>query len=231
MKNLAIIPARIGSKRIPEKNKREFLGSPIISYVISAAKSSGIFDEIIVSTDSEEISLLANKLGVSAPILRPSELADDFTPTAPVLNHAVREMSLFDSIEIGFICCIYPTSVFVSSEILNNAFKLISDSSSGSCYGVVENDAPILRSLRINNEGFLELIWPEHELTRSQDLDKTYRDSGQFYFINYKRFLSENRIYFSDSIPIILEKYQAHDIDTPDDWIYAEFLYKNLKHK
>lgn len=228
MKNIAIIPARIGSKRIPKKNIKNFLGKPIISYPIEAALKSKIFDEVIVSTDSKEVQEMSKNLGANSPKLRPKNLSDDFTPTAPVLDHALKHLASIDLSKIDFLCCIYPTSVFVTSNKLKEAFKKIKHSKSGSCFGVIENDHPIMRSQRINEKGHLELIWPEHELTRSQDLEKTFRDSGQFYFLNCKRFLYEKKIYYEDSLPITLTKYEAHDIDTIDDWAFSEFLYKQL---
>jgi pseudaminic acid cytidylyltransferase len=230
MKNIAIIPARIGSKRIPKKNIKNFLGSPIISYPIKAALQSNIFDEIIVSTDSLEILDLAQELGLDHFELRPSALSDDHTPTAPVVEHAVRHLSKYDEKNISSICCIYPTSVFVTSEILKDAYnKIRSSSNNRSCYSVLENDSPILRSQRVNQDGFLEMLWPEHELSRTQDLEPTYKDAGQFYFMDACTFLKEKKCYLSDSMPYLLNKYQAHDIDTSEDWIFAELLYKNMQ--
>ena len=227
---LCVIPARGGSKRIPKKNIKNFLGSPIISYPITAVLQSNIFDEIIVSTDSSEIADLVQELGLDHYELRPPTLSDDHTPTAPVVEHAVRHLSKHDEKSISNICCIYPTSVFVTSEILVDAYnKIRSSSNNRSCYSVLENDSPILRSQRVNPDGFLEMLWPEHELSRTQDLEPTYKDAGQFYFMDAPTFLKEKKCYLSNSIPYLLNKYQAHDIDTSEDWIFAELLYKNMQ--
>jgi len=227
MNIVAIIPARGGSKRIPKKNIRLFAGKPIIAYSIRAAKETGIFDRIIVTTDSEEIAEIAREYGAETPFLRPEELADDHTESGPVLVHALD--FLFNSgYPVEYFCCIYPTAPFVRPEYIKKGFELLVQRKVSSVFSVTTFPFPIFRSLKINEEGHLEMFWPEHELTRSQDLPEAYHDAGQFYWLESKKFLSSQRVYTPDALPIILPRYLVQDIDTPEDWETAERMFHAL---
>ena len=224
-KTVAIIPARGGSKRIPKKNIKSFNGRPMIQYPIECARVSGIFDEIIVSTDSQEIANVAISAGAKVPFLRPKELADDFTPTAPVLVHAIKELEK-TGIEIDFLCCIYATAVFVQPEHLKKGYETITSTGASSVFSVTTFDFPIFRALKINNRGCLEMLWPEHELTRSNDLPEVYHDAGQFYWLKKDEFLKNQKIYTLDARPVIIPRKFVEDIDTPEDWEAAEIKFK-----
>ncbi|MCK4791558.1 MAG: pseudaminic acid cytidylyltransferase [Desulfobacteraceae bacterium] len=228
--NVAIIPARGGSKRIPGKNIKNFAGKPIITYSIEAAKASGIFDRIIVSTDSEDITDVARSAGAEVPFARPSELSDDHTPTAPVLEHALSWLES-EGCSVKYLCCIYPTAPFVRSEDLIKGYKLLVESNVSSVFSVTKFEFTIFRGLKINDEGFIEMFWPEHELTRSQDLPQAYHDAGQFYWLDSEKFLGYKRLYAKDAKPIILPRVLVQDIDTPEDWEIAEIMYQMCKEK
>ncbi len=226
--NIAIIPARIGSKRIFQKNIRPFAGKPMISYSIHAAFKSGIFEDVIVSTDSEEIAEIARKSGASVPFMRPAELADDHTPTAPVISHAV-EWYTKNNTEPDYACCIYATAPFIKPEFIRKGFEIMQETGCSTSYPVTSFPFPIFRGLKITAEGKLAMFWPEHELSRSQDLPDAYHDAGQFYWVDCKKFLKEPTLYAKDSRPIILPRSMVQDIDTPEDWKTAEYMFSALK--
>jgi pseudaminic acid cytidylyltransferase len=223
--NIAIIPARGGSKRIPGKNIRLFAGKPIIAYSIEAAKASGVFDRIIVSTDSDEIAKVAMDCGAEIPFMRPEELADDHTPTAPVIANAIHWFQ--DSGHSPeFVCCIYATAPFVKPEFIKQGYDTIIKYNVTSVFSITTFPFPIFRSLRITDSGTLAMFWPEYELTRSQDLPEAYHDAGQFYWLKVDPFLESGKMYTSDAMPVILPRYLVQDIDTPEDWITAEKMFK-----
>ena len=230
MINVAVIPARGGSKRIPGKNIKNFAGKPIISYSIEAAKKCGIFDRIIVSTDCDKIAEVSQSAGAEVPFARPSELSDDHTPTAPVLEHAVKWLES-KGCSVKYLCCIYPTAPFVRSKDLIRGYELLIEDSISSVFSVTKFEFTIFRGLKINDEGFIEMFWPEHELTRSQDLPQAYHDAGQFYWLDSERFLKNKKLYAKDAKPIILPRVFVQDIDTPEDWETAEIMYKACKKK
>jgi pseudaminic acid cytidylyltransferase len=226
--NLAIIPARGGSRRIPGKNIKLFAGKPIIAYSIEAAKASGAFDRIIVSTDSDEIAQVAIACGAEIPFIRPKELSDDHTPTAPVIAHAIhwfKDRGHFPE----FVCCIYATAPFLKSEFIKEGYETIIRHNVSSVFSVTTFSFPIFRSLRITNKGTLEMFWPEYELTRSQDLPEAYHDAGQFYWLKADSFLKSGKVYTSDAMPVILPRYLVQDIDTLEDWITAERMFKAVR--
>jgi pseudaminic acid cytidylyltransferase len=225
--NVAIIPARGGSKRIPNKNIKLFSGKPIISYSIKAAKESGVFDHIVVSTDSEIIAETANFYGAEVPFVRPRELSDDQTPTAPVILHALK--SLCESgTSPRYACCIYATAPFVRPEYIRQGYETLTSRKISSVFSITTFPFPIFRALRQTKEGHLEMFWPEHELTRSQDLPTAYHDAGQFYWIDCAVFMKEQKIYGPDAMPVILPRYMVQDIDTPEDWQTAERMFHAL---
>ena len=222
-KVVAIIPARAGSKRIPNKNSKLFAGIPIISYSIKAAQAADIFDRIIVSTDSKEIAEMAKTCGAEVPFIRPAELSDDFIGTVPVLLHALNWLCVHGS-TTDYFCCIYATAPFVQPENIIEGFNLLKKRNAVTAFSVATFPYPIFRALRIGDDDRVEMLWPEHENSRSNDLPKAYHDAGQFYWGNTKRFLTEKKFFSSDSVPVILPRYLVQDIDTPEDWKTAEIM-------
>ncbi len=226
--NLAIIPARGGSKRIPRKNIRDFQDRPIIAYSIIAALESRLFDKVMVSTDDEEIAEVAGKYGAEVPFMRSDEKADDHTVLADVIFEVVH---CYEQRNILFenICCILPTAPLITSTKIKQAYDLLISSGCTSVCPVVEFSYPIWRSLKLNENERLEMNWPENLNKRSQDLPRTYHDAGVFYWINSKKFLEEKKIFTSDTRALILESNDVQDIDTLQDWQMAEIKYKLFK--
>ena len=224
---VAIIPARAGSKRIPGKNLRPFNGVPMIGRSIEAAGRSGLFGRIVVSTDSDEIAAIAEKFGAECPFRRPAELADDRTPTAPVVLHALQWLAEQGS-PARTACCIYATAPFIQVADLQQGYRTIADKSCGSCFSVTTFGFPIFRALKLTESGSVAMFWPEHELTRSQDLPEAYHDAGQFYWLNVARFMAEPKLYYRDSFPVILPRWRVQDIDTQEDWERAALMHRML---
>ncbi|MDD8058640.1 pseudaminic acid cytidylyltransferase [Shewanella metallivivens] len=227
LKILAIIPARGGSKRIPDKNIKSFLGKEIISYPIQALKSVKRVTKIIVSTDSEKIKKVAEKYNCLVPYMRSEKNSDDFATTFDVISEVIdKESDVYD-----YICCVYPTSVFTTPEILNEAIdRLISNKQASSICSVLEYSHPIQRSLK-NKSGFLVSNNPENYNCRSQDLEVNYHDAGQFYIFKPYSALNEAKLITKKCIPYIIKPNHAQDIDTHNDWTLAELKYtlKNNK--
>ena len=223
--DIAVIPARSGSKRIKEKNIRPFLGKPMMAYSIEAALSSGCFGRVIVSTDSHVFARIAEEHGAET-LLRPAELADDHTPLAPVVEHALRETSV--SAPVERVCCILSTAPFVRPSDLRAGRDLLTERCVGSVFSVTTFPFPIFRGLRRAEDGTLSMFWPEHEMTRSNDLPEGYHDAGQFYWLEATRFLAEKRIYMPDALGVVLPRHLVQDIDTPEDWRRAELMYGAL---
>jgi len=224
MKNLAIIPARGGSKRIPRKNVKDFLEKPIMAYSIEAALDSKLFDEVMVSTDDKEIAVVAKKYGAKVPFMRSQENSNDYAGLTDVCIEVVK---CYEGLGMNFdaICCILPTAPFVSSEKIITAKKMLDDSDYDCVFPVAEYGYPIQRSLKIE-DGFVKMRWPDNFYKRSQDLEKTYHDAGQFYFIKTKTLLIEKRMFTKKSGVIILNNLEAQDIDTETDWKLTELKYK-----
>ncbi len=227
-KIVAIIPARGGSKRIPNKNIKLFAGQPIISYSIKAAQETNLFNRIIVSTDSEKIASIIKKFGAEVPFIRPAELADDFTGTDAVVLHALKCL-LNSGEKIDYVCCIYATAPLVRSKDIHKGFELLQDYNATSTFTVTSFPSPIFRALKINDSGRIEMFCPQYLETRSQDLPEAYHDAGQFYWADVKKYLQEGRFYSKDSVPLILPRYLVQDIDTSEDWEMAEKMYSVLQ--
>ena len=228
MKNLCIIPARGGSKRIPRKNIKTFLGKPIIAYSIEAALDSGIFDEVMVSTDDEEFAGIARKYGASVPFLRSEATANDYATTVDVLLEVIEQYKLRGKI-FESICCLYSTAPFVTSDRLKEAYSKLSDKIDA-CFTMVEYSYPIQRSLRINEEGQVEIKYPEYLKSRTQDLEKVYHDAGQFYFVKTDTLLNEKTVWCKRTAPLVLSELEVQDLDTLTDWQLAQMKYE-LVHK
>jgi len=222
--SVAIIPARGGSKRIPGKNIRLFKGKPMIARALEAAERSGLFSRILVSTDSEEIAEVAVEFGAEYAFKRPPELANDLAATAPVVHHALDWLAAQGPLP-RFACCIYATTPFIQAGDLAAGHKIVSETSCGSAFTVTSFGFPIFRALKMDPAGTVSMFWPEHELTRSQDLPEAYHDAGQFYWLRVERFMAEPRLYYPDSIPLVLPRWRVQDIDTEEDWERAELMY------
>ena len=225
MMDIAVIPARSGSKRIKEKNVRPFLGKPMMAYSIEAAIAAACFGRVIVSTDSEAFVRIAEEYGAEA-LMRPAELSDDHTPLSPVVEHAVREATV--SGPVKRVCCILSTAPFVRPSDLRAGCDMLAERGVGAVFSVTTFPFPIFRGLRRAEDGRLSMFWPEHEMTRSNDLPEAYHDAGQFYWLDVPRFLAEKRIYMVDALGVVLPRHLVQDIDTPEDWRRAELMYQVL---
>jgi pseudaminic acid cytidylyltransferase len=226
---LAVIPARGGSKRIPRKNIKEFYSKPMIAWSIEAARQSGCFDRIIVSTDDEEIADVARNWGADVPFLRPSQLADDYTPTVPVIAHAIQ-WQLENGERPSEVCCIYATAPFIRVADLQRGLELLEQTGCEYTFTVTSYASPIQRALRITEQLRVQMINREHFNTRSQDLEEAYHDAGQFYWGRAESWLSGKSIFSMNSAPILLPRYLVQDIDTSEDWARAELMFSALMH-
>ncbi len=223
----AIIPARGGSKRIPRKNIRRFAGKPMIAYAIEAARACELFDHVIVSTDDQEIADIAEGFGAKVPFRRPPELADDWTPTIPVIQHVIAAWRDLGG-EITHACCIYPGVPFIQAADLTRGLELLkSQGGEGYVFPVTSFPSPIQRALRREENGKLTPFNPEHVLTRTQDLEPAYFDAGQFYWGGVKSWMTGISIH-DHGHAIVIPEWRVVDIDTEEDWTRAELLYRAL---
>ena len=226
--NVAIIPARGGSKRIPRKNLKPFCGRPIIAYSITAALESGLFSQVIVSTDDDEIAQVAVQLGATVPFLRPTELSGDLTPTLPVIKHAVESLEQQYG-ACSYACCIYPTAPFVrSSDLRTGHERLVNDPKLNFALSVTSFPYAIHRALKLSATNGISMFQPEHEITRSQDLTPAFHDAGQFYWGTADAWKKATSIFSSPASAVVLPRTRVQDIDTPEDWHHAEALFRTL---
>ncbi|MGU9852900.1 pseudaminic acid cytidylyltransferase [Pseudomonas koreensis] len=225
MNSVAIIPARGGSKRIPRKNLLPFDGVPMIVRSIRTALDSGLFEQVVVSTDDAEIAELALAHGAQVPFLRPAELADDFTGTAAVIEHALQQLPAFD-----YACCVYATAPLLQARFLRQGFELLQQHPDKAfAFSVCSFGFPAQRALTLDGQGALTALYPEFRQTRSQDLPEAFQDAGQFYWGRSEAWLRGEVLYSSASLPVILPRHLVQDIDTLQDWKRAEYLYAALK--
>jgi N-acylneuraminate cytidylyltransferase len=225
LNSVAIIPARGGSKRIPRKNLLPFDGVPMIVRSIRTALDSGLFEQVVVSTDDAEIAELALAHGAQVPFLRPAELADDFTGTAAVIVHALQQLPAFD-----YACCVYATAPLLQARFLREGFELLQQHPQRSfAFSVCSFGFPVQRALTLDGQGALTALYPEFRQTRSQDLPEAFQDAGQFYWGRSEAWLRGDVLYSSASLPVILPRHLVQDIDTLQDWKRAEYLYAALK--
>lgn len=224
--NIAVIPARGGSKRIPHKNIRDFCGKPMIAWPITAAQTSGLFTHIIVSTDDQEIASVAQQWGAEVPFVRPADLSDDFTGTTPVVAHAVA-WCLEQGWPLDAVCCIYATAPLIQVEDLHKGLELLQFNSEGYVFSVTSFTSTIQRAFRINTSGKTEMFYPEYFNARSQDLEPAYHDAGQFYWAKPQTWLAK-KSGFDGGLPVILPRWRVQDIDTLEDWQRAEYMCKFL---
>ena len=226
MRKIAIIPARGGSKRIPRKNIRDFLGKPIIAYSIEIALRSNLFDEVMVSTDDAEIAKIAKSYGATVPFIRSSSSSDDMATTADVIQE-VLERYRKDNKNFAIGCCIYPTAPFVSELNLEKSIKKLIDKDFDTVFPVVKYSYPIQRALKVNQEK-MSLFSEEYKNSRSQDLEESYHDAGQFYTFKVSEFLESNNLWTNNTGVIELSEMSVQDVDTENDWKLAELKYKLL---
>ena len=227
MKKIAIIPARGGSKRIPRKNIKSFLGKPIIAYSIEAAKKSGLFDEVMVSTDDLEIASIAKKYGASIPFMRSDKNANDFASTFDVIDEVVQEYAHLN-IKFDFTCCIYACAPFVTNEKLVDSFQILLQNNYDSIFPIMPFGFPIQRALK-KEKNIVSYFYPEFSLLRSQDLEKSFHDAGQFYWMNTEVCLENKQILTNNSGCIVLSELEGQDIDCEIDWKLAELKYQLLQ--
>lgn len=224
MSNLCIIPARGGSKRIPKKNIKDFLGKPIIAYSIEAALKSKLFDEVMVSTDEEEIAKISKTYGASVPFMRSKKNSDDFATTYDVIEEVINQYKKKE-IEFENICCIYPCAPLIKIEKLVESFYILNRGKYSSVIPIVTFGYPIQRAFKITN-GEVSYFYPEFEHKRSQDLEKLYHDAGQFYFVKTKELLKQKTLITKNTTYIELKETEVEDIDNLTDWKLAELKYK-----
>ena len=228
--SIALIPARGGSKRIPGKNIREFRGKPMIAYSIAAALEAAVFDRVIVSTDSAAIAEVAEQYGAEVPFRRPAELADDHSTTASVIRHFL-EWGDEAGVPVERLCCLYATAPFATAGHIRKGLEILVEHKVSSVFTVASHPASPFRALQLDEQGALRMVWPEYELTRTNDLPETYYDAGQFYWLDAGRFTASGRIYSDDARPLVLPRYLVQDIDTIEDWQMAELLHEILQRK
>lgn len=227
MRNLAIIPARGGSKRIPKKNIKEFFGTPIIAYPIRVLINSGLFEEIMVSTDDHEIAEVSKELGAKVPFLRSKVRSNDYATISDVIEEVISEYlkvdMMFDS-----ICCVLPTAALITEDHIQNSFNKLQNFAYSSVVPVVRFSYPIQRALREAN-GLLKMREPDHINSRSQDLENFYHDSGQFYWLDVHTFNSEPKIFSENTGYLELKDFEVQDVDTFEDWKMLEIKFKYQK--
>lgn len=229
MNSVAIIPARGGSKRIPRKNLKLFDGVPMIVRSIRTTIDSGLFSQVVVSTDDPAIAELARSAGAQVPFMRPAALADDFTGTAAVIAHALQALREQGQ-QFDYACCIYATAPLLQARFLKQGLQLLEQHPDRSfAFSVCDFGFPVQRALTVDDQGALTALYPEFRETRSQDLPAAYQDAGQFYWGRSKAWLNGEVLYSPASLPVMLPRFLVQDIDTPEDWKRAEYLYAALK--
>jgi N-acylneuraminate cytidylyltransferase len=222
-----VIPARGGSKRIPRKNIKIFCGQSMIGYSIKAALDSQCFDEVIVSTNDPEIAEVAKSFGASVPFMRPDELANDYTTTMPVIQHAIE---WFDGLgqPPSEVCWLYATAPFVDADDIKKAYEKMKEEQADYCFAITSFAFPIQRAIKITPENRIEMFYPEYFTARSQDLEESYHDAGQFYWGQSEAFKQKKSLFSESSTAYILPRYLVQDIDTMEDWKRAELMYQML---
>ncbi len=223
-----VIPARGGSKRIHRKNIREFCGKPMIAWSIETALNSDCFDRVIVSTDDTEIAEVACEWGAETPFVRPERLSNDHVGTLPVVCHAIDWFTEND-VRPEVVCCLYATAPFVRAEDLRQGLEVLNKQDSDYAFSVTSFPFPIQRALRIEDTGRVCMLMPEHASTRSQDLDETWHDAGQFYWGKTEAWLARRPLFSEYAAPVFLPRYRVQDIDTPEDWRRAELMFQVLQ--
>lgn len=225
MSRICIIPARGGSKRIPKKNIKDFLGKPIIAYSIEAAIKSGLFEEVMVSTDDDEIAAIAKKCGAKVPFMRSAVNSNDFATTFEVLKEVLDTYKTNFDKQFSFACCIYPTAPFVNDINLTNAYDLLRRQRFDTVFPVMRFSFPIQRALKLAASNKIKFFYDEFQNSRSQDLEPAFHDAGQFYWFNIERCLKENTLITANCGSIEIKETEGQDIDNELDWKLAELKY------
>lgn len=226
--NVVVIPARGGSKRIPRKNIKDFCGKPMIAWSIEAAKASACFDRVIVSTDDEEIAAVAREYGAETPFVRPAELSSDYAGTVPVIAHATTWLRQ-NGHSPELVCCLYATAPFTTPEDLRAGLQTLVDAKAQYAFSVTSYAFPIQRAIRIDSQGRVAMFNPEYLNTRSQDLEDAYHDAGQFYWGRATAWTSGTPLFSNDAVPVLLPRHRVQDIDTPEDWDRAAWMFRALR--
>ncbi len=229
MKNIAIIPARGGSKRIPRKNIKDFLGKPIIAYSIEAAIKSNLFDEVMVSTDDKEIAKIVKMYGAKVPFLRSEDTANDYAGLINVIIEVLEQYKKQNA-EYDSVCCILATAPFITENDLIESYAKLEDSSFDSVFPVVRYSFPIQRAMQFNGDK-IKMVWPENMTKRSQDLRSSYHDAGLFYWSRIKSVLADKSLWTNNTTAIEINEQTAQDIDTIEDWEIAELKYQLINAK
>ncbi|MFK3776280.1 pseudaminic acid cytidylyltransferase [Pseudomonas sp. NPDC089406] len=226
--NIAVIPARGGSKRIPRKNIKPFCGRPMIAWSILAAQQSGLFERIIVSTDDPEIAELARACGAETPFVRPPELSDDHAGTTEVVAHAAQWLQQ-QGVAFDALCCIYATAPLLHPADLSRGLEALQSGNWAYAFSVTEFASPVFRAFQALPDGGLGMLFPEHFPTRSQDLPSALHDAAQFYWGRPDAWLQQLRIFDAHSAPVRLPRWRVQDIDDMDDWVRAELIFKAIQ--
>jgi len=222
--NIAIIPARGGSQRIPRKNIKLFHGMPMIAWSIRAALDSACFDQVLVSTDDEEIAAIAREYGADTPFVRPTELSDHHSTTGAVMAHAVHWLQQ-QGHELQAACCLYATAPFVQAQDIRNALHLFQSEELDYVFSATAYGFPIQRAFQLDANGRVRMFQPKHLLTRSQDLPQAFHDAAQFYWGTTEAWLEQKPVFSKDSAPLLLPRHRVQDIDTQEDWQRAELMF------
>ncbi|MEY4011033.1 MAG: hypothetical protein RIT22_157 [Bacteroidota bacterium] len=225
MKKIAIIPARGGSKRIPHKNIKDFFGKPIIAYAIEAALKSGLYDEVMVSTDCEEIAEVARKYGAIVPFIRSADNSNDFATTVDVLIEVLDWYKDMD-LQFDFATCIYACAPFVNAKVLHDSFEMLIKENCDCVFPILAYSHPIQRALKLSDMGKIYNFDDSNSNARTQDLDKAFHDAGMFYTFDVKKLKVNKSLRTQDTFAIEIDELHAHDIDTENDWVLAEIKYK-----
>jgi len=225
---LAVIPARGGSKRIPGKNIKQFCGKPMIAWSIEAALRSKCFDKVVVSTDDPKIAQISAQYGAEVPFMRPDELSDDYTGTTPVIQHAIKWHQQ-NGLSPDNVCCVYATAPFISPMDLSKGLEILERQKVEYVFSATTYPFPIQRAIRLDSNGRVEMLNPDHFTTRSQDLEELYHDAGQFYWGRADAWLNERIIFSKTSKVILLPSHRVQDIDTQEDWYRAEWMFKSMQ--
>jgi pseudaminic acid cytidylyltransferase len=228
--NIAVIPARGGSKRIPHKNIRNFCGKPLLGWSIEIAKSTGLFDHIIVSTDDMNVAQIAKDYKAEVPFMRPAALSDDYTSTTSVISHATQ-WALNQDWPVTSVCCIYATAPFIQVEDLKQGLEALKSGHWAYVFTATQYRYPIFRSFRQFLEGGVEMFFPDQFEKRSQDLPIAYHDAGQFYWGTTDAWIHEKRLFEKHSMPLIIPSWRVQDIDSEEDWCRAEFIHEILRRR
>ena len=218
---LCVIPARGGSKRIPRKNVKDFLGKPLIAYSIEAALNSGVFERVIVSTDDALIADVAVKFGAQVPFMRDASLSDDYATSSDAVADAAARLGGH-----SHVCCLYATAPLITGEVLREAYGKFEEAECEFLFSSTEFSFPIQRAIRLGDDGAVNMFYPQFALTRSQDLERAYHDAGAFYFGRREAWLEKKPIFAPHSRAFLLPRNLVCDIDTPEDFEFAQKLYE-----